>query len=73
MSSSNAEKIQITSKNLKKLKFDDNGLIPAIVQDYKNKEVVGSDIVKKTELIKFVPGFSTSNIVQRIIKAYGCQ
>ncbi len=34
------EKIQITSKNLKKLKYDDNGLIPAIVQDYKTKEVL---------------------------------
>ena len=35
-----AEKIQITSKNLKKLKYDSNGLIPAIIQDYKTKDVL---------------------------------
>ena len=40
MKSTNIEKIQITSRNLNKLKFDDKGLIPAIVQDYKNKEVL---------------------------------
>ena len=40
MSSSKAETIKITPKNLKKLKYDENGLIPAIVQDYKNKEVL---------------------------------
>lgn len=38
--------------------------------DYKNKEVVGSDIVKanggRLELIKFVQGFSTTNIINRI-------
>jgi phosphoribosyl-AMP cyclohydrolase len=34
------EKIQITSKTLKKLKFDPKGLIPAIVQDYKTKDVL---------------------------------
>ncbi|MBF0521821.1 MAG: phosphoribosyl-AMP cyclohydrolase [Candidatus Omnitrophica bacterium] len=34
------EEIQITTRNLNKLKFDDNGLIPAIVQDYKTKEVL---------------------------------
>jgi rfaE bifunctional protein nucleotidyltransferase chain/domain len=43
--------------------------------DYKNKEVVGSDIVKarkgKVELIKFVNGFSTSNIITKITKHYG--
>ena len=38
--SSNAEKIQITPRNLKKLKFDANGLIPAIVQDAENMEVL---------------------------------
>lgn len=36
---------EITTKNkglrrLPKLKFDDNGLIPAIIQDYRNKEVL---------------------------------
>ena len=40
MSSSKSETIKITSRNLKKLKFDENGLIPAIVQDYQNKEVL---------------------------------
>ena len=35
-----AEKIQITSKNLKKLKYDSNGLIPAIIQDHKTKDVL---------------------------------
>ena len=35
-----SEIIQITKHNLKKLKFDDIGLIPTIVQDYKNKEVL---------------------------------
>ena len=34
------EKIQITRKNLKKLKYDANGLIPAIIQDYKTKDVL---------------------------------
>ena len=37
---SDAEKIQITSKTIGKLKYDANGLIPAIVQDYKTKEVL---------------------------------
>ena len=35
-----AEKIQITSANLDKLKFDKDGLIPAIVQDTENNEVL---------------------------------
>jgi len=34
------EKIQITPRTIKKLKFDKNGLIPAIVQDYKTKAVL---------------------------------
>ncbi|MDP2654529.1 MAG: phosphoribosyl-AMP cyclohydrolase [Candidatus Omnitrophota bacterium] len=37
---SKLEKIQITPRNLNKLRFDNNGLIPAIVQDYKNKDVL---------------------------------
>ena len=34
------ETIKITSANLDKLKYDANGLIPAIVQDFKNNEVL---------------------------------
>ncbi len=37
---SDIEKIQITPKTLDKLRFDDKGLIPAIIQDYKTKEVL---------------------------------
>ena len=35
-----AETIQITLENLNKLKFDKEGLIPAIVQDHENNEVL---------------------------------
>lgn len=34
------EKIELTSADLDKLKFDKDGLIPAIVQDYKTKDVL---------------------------------
>jgi len=34
------ETIQITARNLNKLKFSADGLIPAIVQDYRSKEVL---------------------------------
>ena len=34
------EKISITPKNLKKLRFNSEGLIPAIIQDYRTKEVL---------------------------------
>ena len=34
------ETLQITLRNLKKLKYDASGLIPAIVQDFKTKEVL---------------------------------
>ncbi|MCV3346625.1 D-glycero-beta-D-manno-heptose-7-phosphate kinase [Campylobacter lari] len=34
--------------------------------DYKGKEVVGSNLVKKVELIGFEDGFSTTNIINRI-------
>ena len=37
---SKIEDIQITPRTLSKLKFDGNGLIPAIVQDYKTDEVL---------------------------------
>ena len=35
-----AETIQITKRTLHKLKFNESGLIPAIAQDYKTKEVL---------------------------------
>ena len=34
------ETIKITGANLDKLKFDANGLIPTIIQDHKNSEVL---------------------------------
>ncbi|MCV3357162.1 D-glycero-beta-D-manno-heptose-7-phosphate kinase [Campylobacter sp. RKI_CA19_01122] len=34
--------------------------------DYKGKELVGSNLVKKVELIDFEDGFSTTNIINRI-------
>ena len=34
------EKIKITPRTIKKLKFNEVGLIPAIVQDYKSKDVL---------------------------------
>ena len=37
---SDIEKIQITARTLKKLKFTKDGLIPTIVQDYKTKDVL---------------------------------
>lgn len=37
---SDAEKIQITPRTLKNLKFNKDGLIPTIVQDYKTKDVL---------------------------------
>ncbi len=36
--------------------------------DWKGKEVVGADIAKKVELIKYVAGFSTTNIIEKIQK-----
>jgi phosphoribosyl-AMP cyclohydrolase len=40
MSKINIEKIQITSRNLNQLRFNSDGLIPAIIQDYKTDEVL---------------------------------
>ncbi len=37
---SDIEKIQITHRTLKKMQFNADGLIPAIVQDYKTKDVL---------------------------------
>ena len=36
----NIEKIVLTSKTLNKLKFNEQKLIPAVIQDYKTKEVL---------------------------------
>lgn len=48
-----SEKIILTPKTISKLKFDQNGLIPAIIQDYKSKDVLmlaymNLDSLKKT-------------------------
>ena len=40
MASNKAETIQITRRTLNKLKFNSDGLIPAIIQDHKSKEVL---------------------------------
>ena len=37
--------------------------------DWKGKSVAGEDLVKKVEFIKFVKGFSTTNIIEKIIKS----
>lgn len=37
--------------------------------DYKGKSVVGEDLVKRKEFVKFIKGFSTSNIIEKIIKS----
>ena len=34
--------------------------------DWKGKSVVGEDLVKKMEFIKYVQGFSTTNIIEKI-------
>ncbi len=39
--------------------------------DYKDKEVVGSDIAKEVVLIEFVQGRSTTSIIQKIAKGGG--
>lgn len=40
MKNKEIEQIQITAKTLRKLKFNQDGLIPAIIQDYKSKDVL---------------------------------
>ena len=40
MKSKAIEKIEITPETIKKLKFNKEGLIPAIVQDYKTKDIL---------------------------------
>ena len=54
---STAETIQITKDNLDQMKFNSDGLIPAIVQDYKNNEVLmlaymNIDSLKETIKVK---------------------
>jgi len=39
-SKDNKEKIILTTRTLSKLTFNDQGLIPAIIQDYQSKEVL---------------------------------
>ena len=36
--------------------------------DWKGKSVVGEDLVKKVEFVKYIQGFSTSNIIEKIQK-----
>ena len=36
--------------------------------DWKGKKVVGADIVKKVELIPYIKGFSTTQIIKKIKK-----
>jgi rfaE bifunctional protein nucleotidyltransferase chain/domain len=37
--------------------------------DWKGKSVIGEDLVKKKEFVKFLQGFSTTNIIEKIIKS----
>jgi len=37
--------------------------------DWKGKPVVGEDLVKKVELVKYIKGFSTTNIIEKIVKS----
>jgi D-beta-D-heptose 7-phosphate kinase/D-beta-D-heptose 1-phosphate adenosyltransferase len=37
--------------------------------DWKGKAVAGEDLVKKIEFIKFVKGFSTTKIIEKILKS----
>ena len=53
----NIEKIRLTPQTLYKLKFDSQGLIPAIIQDYKTKDVLmlgymNLESIKRTLRIK---------------------
>jgi D-beta-D-heptose 7-phosphate kinase/D-beta-D-heptose 1-phosphate adenosyltransferase len=42
--------------------------------DYKENEIIGSDFVKKNKgkvkIIPFVKGFSSSNIIKKIVKSF---
>ena len=35
-------------------------------KDYKNKEIIGANLVAKVELIDYKEGFSTSKIIEKI-------
>ena len=37
--------------------------------DWKGKSVIGEDLIKKVEFVKYVKGFSTTNIIEKIIKS----
>ncbi len=37
--------------------------------DWKGKSVVGEDLVKKVELVRYIKGFSTTKIIEKIIKS----
>ena len=37
--------------------------------DWKGKSVIGKDLVKKVEFVKYIQGFSTTNIIEMIIKS----
>ena len=36
--------------------------------DWKGKSVVGEDLVKKVEFVKYIKGFSTTSIIEKIIE-----
>jgi len=36
--------------------------------DWKGKSVIGEDLVKKVEFVKYIKGFSTTNIIKKIQK-----
>ena len=38
--------------------------------DYKDKEIIGSDIVKDIKLIDFIPNRSSSNVIEKIKRKY---
>ncbi len=40
--------------------------------DWRGKAVVGSDLAKKVEFIKYIAGFSTTNIIEKIAKTHDC-
>ena len=46
------EKIQITSRTLYKLKFNKDGLIPAVIQDYKTRDVLMLGYMNRASLQK---------------------
>ena len=48
----NVETVQLSTKTLNQLKFNDDGLIPAIVQDYKTKEVLMMAYMNRASLKK---------------------